>query len=64
MILSDAASGRPLAPLLGHSDVVTDIAFSGDGRRALSASYDRICLNIPSVLPIKPADKNRRSSRQ
>jgi WD40 repeat protein len=35
------AAGRPIAVLLGHSDLVMDVAFSPDGTRLASASYDK-----------------------
>jgi WD40 repeat protein len=37
----DVASGRELHRLTGHTDFVTDVAFSPDGRRIASASLDR-----------------------
>ena len=39
--LWDAASGRPVATLTGHTDHVTSAAFSRDGTRVLTASADR-----------------------
>jgi eukaryotic-like serine/threonine-protein kinase len=36
----DAATGRVLAELRGHSDLPMDLAFSPDGRLVASASYD------------------------
>jgi len=37
----DASTGRQLALLRGHSDLVMDVAFSPDGNLVASASYDR-----------------------
>jgi WD40 repeat protein/serine/threonine protein kinase len=37
----DAASGRELAVLHGHADIVTDAAFSPDGGRVVTASFDK-----------------------
>ena len=37
----DAATGRVLDVLRGHSDLVKEVAFSPDGRLLASASYDR-----------------------
>jgi WD40 repeat protein len=39
--LWDAASGRVIDTLRGHSDMVLDVAFSPDGSKLASASYDR-----------------------
>ena len=42
MRLWDAESGQPLgAPLKGHEDGVTSVAFSPDGKRLASASEDK-----------------------
>ncbi len=37
----DAASGKQLSVLRGHSDLVMDVAFSPDGSELASASYDK-----------------------
>jgi WD40 repeat protein len=37
----DAATGRALHALRGHSDLVMDLAFSPDGQLVASASYDK-----------------------
>src|SRR5262249_38928158 len=39
--LWDFASGKELRQLVGHSGIVTAVAFSPDGRRALSSSPDK-----------------------
>jgi WD40 repeat protein len=39
--LWDLASGRLRAKLCGHTDVVSSVAFSPDGRRLLSGAWDR-----------------------
>jgi WD40 repeat protein len=39
-ILWDAASGQQLYALSGHSDGVTDVEFSPDGKRLYTASVD------------------------
>jgi len=39
--LWDAATGAPLRTLRGHTDYVTSVAFSPDGRVLASGSYDR-----------------------
>jgi YD repeat-containing protein len=39
--LWDAATGAPLRTLTGHTDWVTSVAFSPDGRVLASGSYDR-----------------------
>jgi WD40 repeat protein len=39
--LWDAATGRVLDVLRGHTDFVLDVAFSADGKRLASASYDK-----------------------
>jgi WD40 repeat protein len=36
----DAATGRPITPPLNHRDLVTDAAFSPDGRRVVTGSWD------------------------
>jgi WD40 repeat protein len=36
----DAATGQELLALKGHGENVTRVAFSPDGRRLASASYD------------------------
>ncbi len=41
IIISEVASGRVLHTLTGHSADVVSLAFSPDGRRLASASYDR-----------------------
>lgn len=38
--LRDARSGREIATLSGHGDVVWNVAFSPDGRRIVTASWD------------------------
>ena len=38
---SDLETGSELHALLGHADVVTGVAITGDGQRALSASLDQ-----------------------
>jgi WD40 repeat protein len=38
---ADAVTGRELPMLVGHSDVVTGVALSADGRLAVSASKDK-----------------------
>ncbi len=37
----DAATGRQVAVLRGHSDLVLDVAFSPDGTQLASSSYDK-----------------------
>jgi WD40 repeat protein len=45
MRLWDAATGEELSRLDGHADLVYCVAFSRDGRMALSSSYDKtLCL--------------------
>jgi WD40 repeat protein len=39
--LWDGESGRVIDTLHGHSDLVLDVAFSPDGRKLASASYDK-----------------------
>ncbi|MGH2824071.1 MAG: WD40 repeat domain-containing protein, partial [Thermoleophilaceae bacterium] len=40
--LWDAKSGQPIGePLRGHEDLVSSVAFSADGRRIVSGSYDK-----------------------
>jgi WD40 repeat protein len=36
-----APTARPLTPLRGHADTVKSVAFSPDGRRCLTGSYDK-----------------------
>jgi WD40 repeat protein len=38
--LYDSGSGQPLGPILRHKDTVTQVAFSPDGRRLMTASDD------------------------
>ena len=52
MRMWDAASGAQLAVLQGHSDAVSCITVSSDGRFAATASYDgtSACgISLPSV---------------
>ncbi len=37
----DAASGQETLTLKGHTDVVTSVAFSPDGKRIVSGSWDQ-----------------------
>ncbi len=37
----DAASGQRLAVMKGHTDCVTSVAWSPDGQRLATASYDK-----------------------
>jgi WD40 repeat protein len=39
--LWDVATGRPLSPILHHTDAVHAVAFSPDGRRAATGSVDK-----------------------
>ena len=41
MIVFDAATGERMFSLLGHTSNVTSVAFSPDGRRIASSSFDR-----------------------
>ena len=42
MLIWDAVTGKPVgAPLAGHTDDVTSVAFSADGRRIVSGSADK-----------------------
>jgi WD40 repeat protein len=38
--LWDAATGRALQTLEGHSNVVSSVAFSPNGKQVVSSSYD------------------------
>jgi WD40 repeat protein len=38
----DAASGKSLAVLQGHTDAVSSAAFSADGSRIVTASYNKM----------------------
>jgi WD40 repeat protein len=40
IVIWDAATGRQIAVLRGHTDLVLGLAWSADGRRLASASYD------------------------
>ncbi len=40
-MIFDAASGQPLVRYLGHTAAINSVAFSPDGRRALTGSSDR-----------------------
>ena len=43
----DANTGQPIGtPLIGHTDAVTSVAFSPDGRRILSGSIDKTSANV------------------
>jgi WD40 repeat protein len=39
--LANASNGNPLAKLTGHTDLISDLAFSPDGSRLVSASNDK-----------------------
>ena len=39
--LWDSATGKPLATLTGHEDVVRSAAFSADGKQVVTASCDK-----------------------
>jgi WD40 repeat protein len=39
--LRDAATGRVIRPFRGHTDFVVSVAFSADGKRLLSGSWDK-----------------------
>jgi WD40 repeat protein len=54
--LWDATTGRPLAVLHEHSNVVNAVSFSPDGRSILSASDDRTARVYPCE-PCEPVDK-------
>jgi hypothetical protein len=49
--LYEAVSGRPLKKLVGHEGTVTDLVFTPDGRRLVSASTDQTGLVWDVTLP-------------
>jgi WD40 repeat protein len=53
--LWDAATGRPLAVLHEHADVVNAVSFGPDGRTILSASDDRTA----RIYPCEPCESVR-----
>jgi WD40 repeat protein len=46
-IVWDADSGRSVAVLRGHSDVLTDAKFSPDGEVIVTVSYDKTARTYP-----------------
>jgi WD40 repeat protein len=54
----DAASGKPIGePLKGHEDFVRSAAFSPDGQRIVTASYDKTARvwKVPILAPTHKA---------
>ena len=41
MRLWDVGAGKPVRKLIGHSKAVTSVAFTPDGKYAVSASWDK-----------------------
>jgi WD40 repeat protein len=42
----DAESGRVLATLIGHQDIVRTAGFSPDGKRVVTASFDQTARGV------------------